>query len=180
MFRLHFPAGCLARLTPTPYRIQFVLGGGLLVLNLGVGAAQARPTQDADFSCSGLTNGLATLRPVLQAIVGVPQPDAVVFDDARIRLMVIMQQGPLLGVRARIPARLGNAREVLTLDLAFGMPLVPGPQLRAIPTTLDPAVTIPVYTYPLETIMAGKVASILFHRSEEHTSELQSHSDLVC
>ncbi len=166
MRRLYFFDGFLARLAQAPYHSQFVLGGGLFLLKLAVGAAQARPTQDADFSCLGLTNGLATLRPVLQAIVRVPQPDAVVFDDARIRLIVIMQQGPLLGVRARIPARLGNAREVLALDLAFGMPLIPGPQLRAVPTTLDPAVTIPIYTYPLETIVAGKVASILFHGAQ--------------
>lgn len=166
MRRLYFLDGFLARLAQTSFHQQFVLGGGLFLLKLALGATLARPTQDADFSCLGLSNDPGVLRPVLQAIVHVPEADAVVFDETHMRLNTIMQQGPLVGVRARLPARLGNARELLSLDLAFGMPLVPGPQLRAVPTTLDPSVTIPVYTYPLETIMAGKVASILVHGAQ--------------
>lgn len=166
MRRLYFLDGFLARLAQTPYQSQFVLGGGLFLLKLALGATKARPTQDADFTCLGLSNDPATLGPVLKTIMQAPWSDAVVFDEAHLRLSVILQQGPLVGLRARLPARLGNAREVLTLDLAFGTALVPGPQLRAVPTTLDPSVTILVYTYPLETIMAGKVASMLFHGAQ--------------
>lgn len=166
MRRLYFLDGFLARLAQTPHHSQFVLGGGLFLLKLALGATQARPTQDADFSCLGLSNDATVLLPALRTIVRIPAADAVVFDEAHIRLNTIMQQGPLFGVRARLPARLGNARELLALDLAFGMPLIPGPQLRAVPTTLDPSITIPVYTYPLETIMAGKVASMLFHGAQ--------------
>jgi hypothetical protein len=52
---------------------------------------------------------------------------------------------------------------VLPLDLVFGTVLVPGPQLRRLPTTLDPTVTVAVYTYPLGTVLGGKVASMLLH-----------------
>lgn len=163
MRRLYFLDGFLARLAQTSHHRQFALGGGLFLLKLALGTTQARPTQDADFSCVGLSNDPTPMLSALRTIVSVSVADAVVFDDAHIRLNTIMRQGPLVGARARLPARLGNARELLALDLAFGVPLVPGPQLRAVPTTLDPSITIPVYTYPLETIMAGKVASILFH-----------------
>jgi len=159
----YFQDGFLARLARSPYQQNFVLGGALLLLKLVPGLTQARPTQDADFTCLGLTPDQAVLRAALQVIVQAPWGDEVVFDAGAIRLQRILRQGTMQGLRARIPARLGNAREVLPLDLAFGTALVGGPQLRQIPTTLDPSVTLPIYTYPLETVLGGKVASMLLH-----------------
>jgi hypothetical protein len=159
----YFHDGFLARLARSPYQQHFVLGGALLLLKFVHGLTQARPTQDADFTCLGLPPDQTSLGAVLQTIVQVPWGDEVVFDAGAIRMQQILQQGTTQGLRARIPARLGNAREVLPLDLAFGTMLIGGPQLRQVPTTLDPSVTIPIYTYPLETVMGGKVAGMLLH-----------------
>ena len=159
----YFQDGFLARLARSPYQQHFVLGGALLLQKLVPGLAQARPTQDADFTCLGLPADVPSLGATLLAIAQVPWSDEVVFEAGAIRVRQLLQQGTTQALRARIPVRLGNAREVLPLDLAFGTVLVPGPQLRQLPTTLDPSVTVPVYTYPLETVMGGKVASILLH-----------------
>jgi hypothetical protein len=159
----YFQDAFLARLARSSFQQHFVLGGALLLLKLVQGLSQARPTQDADFTCLGLSPDQTSLRAALRTIVQLPYDDEVVFDAGAMRFQQILRHGTRQGLRARIPARLGNAREVLPLDLAFGTSLVPGPSLRQVPITLDPSMTIPIYTYPLETVMSGKVASMLAH-----------------
>lgn len=162
----YFQDGLLARLARSPYQRQFVLGGALLLIKLVHGLTLARPTQDADFTCLGLPPDAASLRAALETIVQVPWNDEVVFDAGAVRVQQTLRQGTAHALRARLPVRLGNAREVLPLDLAFGTVFVGGPRLRQVPTTLDPSITVPIYTYPLETVMAGKVASMVLHGAQ--------------
>lgn len=153
----------LARLALSPYQQHFVLGGALLLLKTVQNLSESRPTQDADFTCIGLAPDEMLIGTILQDIVQIPHTDEVIFDASVLAIETIQQQGALKGLRARIPARLGNAREMLSLDLVFGTALVSGPQVRQVSMTLDPLVTVSLLTYPLQVVMSGKVASILLH-----------------
>lgn len=160
----YFQDGFLTRLAHSPYQQNFVLGGALLLLKLVKSISQPRPTQDADFTCVGLLADATSISAVLKTIVQLPWNDEVSFEASEIRLKPL-QQGTMSVLRARIPARLGNAQEVLMLDLVFGTALVPGPQLRPIPMTLDPSANVHLLTYPLESVLGGKVASMLQHEA---------------
>ena len=70
---------------------------------------------------------------------------------------------PLLG--SRIPGRrvtlgacVGTARARLKVDLSFGQPIRPGPELRQYPGLLPGFPSFPVRTYPRETVVAEKLA----------------------
>ena len=159
--------GFLARLANSAYHDRLVLGGGLFLWKVTLGLQSSRPTQDADFTCLWPVPADANgLRAVLQQIVAVPAADPLMFAVHDIALHPILQGRPDLGQRARLPVYLGKAQQVLSLDLTFGTALLGAPQLRQIPTTLDPSVTIPVLTYPLESVMAGKVAAALKHGAQ--------------
>lgn len=169
MRQLHMLDVFLDRLARSPHQQQFILGGGLFLFKLTLaGSGHLRPTQDADFVCL-LHNDPQTLRGALVDIVtttaGVSRlvADFVDFDPTAITIQPIMGNAPQGGQRALLPAALGAGQEKVSLDLAFGASLVPGPYLRNVPTILDTTVTIPTWTAPLEVIMAGKVVSFLKH-----------------
>ncbi len=158
MLVFYLQEGFFARLRQSPYREQFLLGGGLLLYRIALGPQVARQTQDADLLCR-LERNPTVLLAALHAITQLPAPDGIRF-DSQIGLSPIETAGPEGGYRARIQGAVGAARAILWLDLAWEPVTVP-PQEVALPTLLNPAVSVPILGCAVEAILADKIASML-------------------
>jgi len=161
MMRLYLLDGILRRVAQSPYHHQFVLGGAFFLYKLVLGPAQARLTQDCDFSVSGISSVSTDLQSVVQSVAGWPIDDEVQFDSASVRVAPIMAGNPQRGLQVKVVAYLGKARDTITLHCSFDPVFPPGPQLRQLAPTMPTQPPIPVWTVPLEGIMAGKVEAML-------------------
>jgi len=162
--RLYFLEGFLRRVAASSVQTSFVLGGAMVLFKIGLGPMQARHTQDADFSVQGLPNDAQTIRTLLQTIAGLspaPVADELAFDPSSVVVAPILLAQPQIGLQARLSGTLGKARDTITLDCSFDPIVPPGPQLRDLPATLPGTLPIPLWTVPLEGIMAGKIESML-------------------
>jgi Nucleotidyl transferase AbiEii toxin, Type IV TA system len=161
MMRLYLIDGFLRRLSASAYHGQFILSGAYTLYKVALGPTRMRLTQGAEYSVNGVANDPTALRDALAAICVVGAPDLALFDPDSILVALIMPNHPDAGLQARITAYIGKARDTVTLDCSFNPVFPPGPQTRLLPATLPPESDIPVWTVPVEDIMAGKVESML-------------------
>ncbi|MGG5819368.1 nucleotidyl transferase AbiEii/AbiGii toxin family protein [Falsiroseomonas sp. HW251] len=102
---------------------------------------------------------------VLDAAIGADQAselrdDGVVFDWGAATCV------PLHGVgtverRLKVPASVGSSRQMAVADLVYGHPVTPGPERRWMHPILHSHQSFPVLSYPVETVLAEKLAPML-------------------
>ena len=148
----------LYRLGRSSVRDRFVLKGAML---LRLWSAQPyRATRDLDL----LRRGEATfdaIRVDLEAILATPVPDdGITFDAAGLVLQPMQADDEYTGTRAILPARCGNARLSLQVDLGVGDAVWPEPVLRPYPALLD-APAPEVLAYARETVVAEKLEALV-------------------
>jgi hypothetical protein len=148
----------LYRLAATDRRDRFVLKGAML-LRLWSDRPY-RATRDLDLLRLGdgsVDAILADLRTIVAASV---PPDAVDLDGDRLGLEPIRVEDEYAGTRATIPARCGNARVALQIDMGLGDAVWPAPHRCVFPTLLDfPAPE--VLAYPREAVVAEKLEAMV-------------------
>jgi len=148
----------LYRLGRSPHKDRLILKGAMLF------AAWThrphRPTRDLDLLGIGDSSD-AALRQVLSEIVRTPvEPDGLEFDERGISISEIREAQDYPGKRIKLPARLGNARLNLQIDVGFGDAVTPGPAEIDYPALLDlPAPRI--RAYPCETVVAEKLQALV-------------------
>lgn len=154
--------GFLRRLSRSGYRDRLVLKGAMLLAVLSA----RRTTKDADLSAQGIPNDEASVAAVVAA-TALPESDQIVFDPASITTESMREGASYRGVRAKLPAAIGSARVVVTLDFSFGDP----GEVEEIcyPEILGGA-GIALRAYPIERIMAEKVATMI-ERGELNTRD---------
>jgi hypothetical protein len=82
------------------------------------------------------------------------------FDGDRIGLEAIRAEDEYAGTRAALPARCGQARLVLQIDMGLADAVWPAPQVCAYPTRLDfPAPEL--LAYPREAVVAEKLEAMV-------------------
>lgn len=157
--------GFLRRLSLSGYREQLVLKGAMLLAVLDA----RRMTRDADLSAHGIPNDEASVAGVVAEIAStmLPESDGIVFDPASITTEAMREGANYRGVRARLPAAIGVARVVVTLDFSFGDP----GEVQEIryPEILGDA-GIVLHAYPIERILAEKIATMM-ERGELNTRD---------
>jgi len=148
----------LYRLGVSSVKERFVLKGAML-LRLWSDRPY-RATRDLDLLRRG-DGSFDTIRADLETICGVEVgPDAVVFDPASIRIEPIRAEDEYGGTRVILPARSGNIRLSLQIDIGVGDAVWPPAQPRAYPALLEfPAPT--VLAYPPEAAIAEKLEAII-------------------
>lgn len=157
--------GFLRRLSLSGYREQLVLKGAMLLAVLDA----RRMTKDADLSARGIPNDEPSVAAVVAEIAAtlMPESDGIAFDPASITTARIREGATYSGVRAKLPARIGAARVLVTLDFSFGDP--GGVEEILYPEILGGA-GIALRAYPIERTLAEKIATMM-ERGELNTRD---------
>ncbi|MEA5117987.1 MAG: nucleotidyl transferase AbiEii/AbiGii toxin family protein, partial [Propionicimonas sp.] len=150
--------GLLARIALSTYRDDFVLKGGVLLAAF----AARRPTKDIDLQATRLTGDLDEVAKRIRVIAALELADGLVFDPATVTAATIRDEDDYAGVRIKITATLGTARLTIGVDVNFGDPIWPAPQLIDLPRTIS--IGLPPLTllgYPLTMVLAEKIVTAI-------------------
>lgn len=155
----YFQERLLFRLATSAYEAQFCLKGGALLY--AIEQQTSRPTLDIDLLALGLTRETDRLPAIFREIGRIScETDGVRFDTAHLTAEPITKVGPYPGVRLKLPASLGNIRQVMQIDIGFGDVVTPAPVLMSYPTLL--AMEPPqLLAYSLETVIAEKFDAMI-------------------
>jgi predicted nucleotidyltransferase component of viral defense system len=157
--------GFLRRLSVSEYRERMALKGGMLLAVLDA----RRMTRDADLSARGIANDETSVAGIVGHIASTSlgEPDGIEFDTTAVSTELMRESATYRGVRAKLPATIGVARVVVTLDLSFGDP----GEFQEIryPEILG-GTGIPLLAYPLERTLAEKIATMM-ERGELNTRD---------
>lgn len=148
----------LYRLSVSDRHDRFVLKGAMLLRLWS--ERPYRATLDLDLLRRG-DGAFDAVREDLRAIVSTAVPqDAVDFDSERISIEAIRAEDEYAGTRATLPARCGNARLMLQIDMGLADAVWPAPTTCAYPTLLDlPAPEL--LAYPREAVVAEKLEAMV-------------------
>lgn len=156
LMTLYALEGLLARIAISEYRDDFVLKGGVLLAAF----AARRPTKDIDLQATRLTDDPDEVAERIRAIARLELADGLVFDPASVTATTIRDEDEYAGVRVKLIATLGTARLTVGMDVNFGDPIWPAPQLVELPRVTDlglPPVTL--LGYPLTMVLAEKIVT---------------------
>lgn len=148
----------LYRLSQSPHGERFVLKGALMLLVWNTPVT--RPTRDIDL-LGRISNDLESVRSLIAEICRTPiEDDGLVFDAEGVTTERIAEDADYEGVRAKFPARLGNTRIAMQIDIGFSDVITPGPVRVSYPTILDqPAADLQAYNR--ETVVAEKLEAMV-------------------
>ncbi len=148
----------LARLSRSAYVEDFVLKGGMLLAAFG----NRRPTVDADALARNMPGDPETVAARVAEIAALPDPDdGVEFLAETLSTRVIRDDALYSGLRVVMDARIATAAVKLRLDINFGDPVSPEPGMIELPALRPDASPIRVLGYPIETVLAEKIATAI-------------------
>ena len=148
----------LARLSRSPYRDDFILKGGMLLAAFD----RRRPTMDADALARNMAADQATVAAKVAEIARIPDiEDGVEFLTDTVTTAVIRDDALYSGVRLTMTAQLSTAKVKLQLDINFGDPVTPAPQLVELPALRPGGESVRVLGYPVETVLAEKITTAI-------------------
>lgn len=147
----------LARLARSPHAGDFVLKGGMLLAAFG----GRRPTVDADALARNMSADQETVTRRVAEIASIELDDGVDYLVDAARSSMIRDDALYSGVRVLMPARIATAQIKLQLDINFGDPVTPSPRPVEIPSLRDGLEPVRVTGYPVETILAEKLATAI-------------------
>jgi hypothetical protein len=142
----------------SPYRDRMVLKGGILLYLMT--RAWNRPTEDLDILVQDVPG--ESMAQVLEEILSLDLGDGLAFAADGMKAELIREDTGYPCQRFTIPCQFGpRFSQVIKLDLSFGDPVTPGPRPIAVVPLLDDFQTVQVLGYPIETVIAEKVETIL-------------------
>lgn len=149
----------LARLAGSPHAGAFVLKGGMLLAAFDA----RRATVDADLLAAGFPNGeeptLARIREVAGSTLA--DDDGVCFLPNTARARAIRDDSTYSGVRITMRAAIATANVKIQLDVSFGDPMTPAPELIEYPTLREEHPPVRILGYPIVTVIAEKLCTAI-------------------
>ena len=142
----------LARVAQSKHQKQLVLKGGLLLYHHY--QQEARPTRDLDLLGRAISSDIHGIESVVAEILDIDLNDGIYFDKQSLKGQVIKEGAEYEGVRIKLLAYLGQARQPLQLDFGFGD--VVFPETISYPTLLDHQ-SFSLLAYPIEVVIAEKL-----------------------
>ncbi|MCZ4120798.1 nucleotidyl transferase AbiEii/AbiGii toxin family protein [Streptomyces sp. H39-S7] len=133
---------------------HFVLKGGLLLAQFGA----RRMTRDIDILARAFPGDEAEIVRRIAAIAALEFDDGVAFDTDTLKTAPIREEDEYHGVRLAMVATIARARLKLQLDVSFGDPVTPSPQIIEYPQHLA-ADSFRLFGYPIATVIAEKLST---------------------
>ena len=157
--RLYTLEGMLARIAASVYADDFVLKGGVLLAAF----ALRRPTKDIDLEATRIKNDAQDVAARIREIAAISLGDGIEFNLDSIRAQTIRDGDEYQGIRVKLTGVIGRSQNAIGLDVSFGDPIWPAPQLIALPRVLDKDKSAPIAIlgYPLVMIVAEKVVTMI-------------------
>jgi hypothetical protein len=156
--------GVLLRLARLPDADHFILRGGML-MRLWF-HPYARPAADLDLVATGSFSVAETARRLVPLLADRGVDDGVTFDTERFRVEGIWLNTNFPGVRVFAAGAVDGVEDDFSVDVTFGEPLVPRPELGAYPTQ-GRALTARLWMCRPETI-TGRKLHALWHMGMRH------------
>ncbi|RYD24821.1 MAG: nucleotidyl transferase AbiEii/AbiGii toxin family protein [Verrucomicrobiaceae bacterium] len=151
----------LYRLSVSEHRSRFVLKGALLFVLWHESAH--RITRDLDLLGFGGPSPDELTR-ILREVCSVPAPDdGVVFDLESVTAEPIRAQELYVGIRLAVRASIGNAVNVMQVDVGFGDATASEPVEVEFPRLLEDMPAAKIRAYRMETTVAEKFDAMLAH-----------------
>lgn len=148
----------LFRISKSVYSNNFILKGALLFLAHDI--SRLRPTKDIDLLGSSLPNETEALKEIFKEIAAINFNDGISFNPNSVSAEQIVEQDKYSGIRIKLTAMLGAAKQQVQIDIGFGDVIYPETLLMDYPTLLDfEAPHIKVYS--LESAIAEKFEAIV-------------------
>ena len=147
----------LERLSRSEYRDKIVIKGGMLIS--AIVGLDTRITMDLDTTLRKLELTETTVTETIAQICGID-----LADDVRFRInsvSPIRKDDPYGGYRVKINAVFEHIVTPLSIDVSTGDIITPEPVEYSFPGVIDDAVTISLWGYSIETVLAEKVETIL-------------------
>jgi hypothetical protein len=147
----------LARLAASDKARNFVLKGGMLMAAFGA----RRSTTDADLLATRLDRDQQGVLEVITAIAASepPEDDGIEFAVGTAAIRTIREGETYAGSRVTMDARVATATLKLSLDVNFGDPVTPGPELIDYPVLRESLRPFRLLGYPLATVLAEKLVT---------------------
>lgn len=164
----------LARLADSKYVDKFVLKGGFLLLAYNI--QNARPTKDVDFLGINIPTDPKELENLVLEIISIAADDGVQFQTGSVRSEIIKEDADYEGVRIKVEARIGTARNIVRLDFGFGDIVTPPPMRMDYPVILG-GTSVTVLVYSKESIVAEKFEAIV--KLSSFNSRMKDFYDIV-
>jgi hypothetical protein len=120
-----------------------------------------RPTADLDALARSIANDQEAILVLVSEIVKLPLDDGVQVRTATATSRIIRDQAVYSGVRIAMDSTIATATVKFRLDVNFGDPVTPAPDLVTLPSLRPGMEPVRVLGYPVETILAEKIATAI-------------------
>lgn len=156
LLRFYLMEHLLERISSSRFKRHFILKGGMLVASI-VGIKN-RSTMDMDAMMSGITVSGETIRPIFDEIAALDSESGIKLSVADIQ--EIREDAEYTGFRVSIDAAFDKIRQNFKADVSVGDVIVPNAIEYEYPLLLEDR-RIKIFAYPLETVIAEKLETIL-------------------
>lgn len=156
---LYMQERILYRLSQSSYRDNFVLKGGFLLF--AHNGFLGRPTQDMDFLGRSISNDVANIAQAFKKILSQNSEDGLIFSTDTMNIENIAEDAKYSGVRVKVVCSLGNAKNLLNIDIGFGDIVIPRPIEMQFPCILDSEPAPTILSYTTESIIAEKFHAMI-------------------
>lgn len=146
----------LERVSKSKYNGSFILKGGMLV-SAFVGI-ESRATMDIDTTIKGIPVTITEMKRMITDISDIYLEDNVKFRIKK--LSEIMDEMEYTGIRFSMEAIMDGAVIPLKIDISTGDVITPGEISYSYKLMFEDR-TIPIMTYPVETILAEKLETVI-------------------
>jgi len=158
LMTLYALEGLLARFALSAHRGDFVLKGGVLL----AAYAARRPTRDIDLLSQGLFQDEVELSKRVHEILQITVDDGLTFNDRSVSTTAIRDDEENPGIRIKLTGQLGTAQLRTGLDISFGDPIWPAPEMIDLPRLVDLGLPpLRLLGYPLTMVLAEKIVTAL-------------------
>lgn len=154
----------LYRLSLTDYKDKFVIKGGMLIASI-IGI-EHRATMDLDTTLRNLPLTEESIREAFTFICSVQTNDGITFSFDSMAL--IRDDDEYGGFRVSFSAQFGKINAPMSMDVSTGDVITPGAAKHRFSDILEDTLSFELWSYPIETVLAEKVETIL-SRGVENT-----------